>query len=333
MTKEGPVRHRAAIAAAVVTAWVLVAAAQPPPARPDRQPGRKWTEAQLREASSHVRAGRSLNPKSWPNGARVAVALTFNVNNSANQLARGDTAVVAMTGGEFGAAQGLARVLEVLDKHETPATFFVAAVAALVDPQMVPEITRRQPHEIGLLGWSDENLAALNDAAEESRLLTRAIERLTEAAGRKPVGARGPSGTISLHTMPLLKKAGILYDSTLQARDQAYEVLLQGQPSGVVELPVNPYLNDYRFLTSARTGPGLLPSPELVFETFRDDFDVAYEEGTMLVLTLHPHVVGMRSRIIYLDQLIRYMKGKPGVWFATGEQIARYVKQQAGLTD
>jgi hypothetical protein len=30
--------------------------------------------------------------------------------------------------------------------------------------------------------------------------------------------------------------------------------------------------------------------------------------------------------------LIRYMKGKPGVWFATGEQIARYVKQQAGLT-
>ena len=66
---------------------------------------------------------------------------------------------------------------------------------------------------------------------------------------------------------------------------------------------MNAYLNDYRFLTSARTGPGLLPSPELIFETFRDDFDGAYEEGTMVVLTLHPHVVGMRSRIIYLDQL------------------------------
>ena len=96
---------------------------------------------------------------------------------------------------------------------------------------------------------------------------------------------------------------------------------------------MNAYLNDYRFLTSARTGPGLLPSPELIFETFRDDFDVAYEEGTMVVLTLHPHVVGMRSRIVHLDQLIRYMKGKPGVWFATAEQIARYVKQQAGMTD
>ena len=186
-----------------------------------------------------MRAGRSLTPKVWPNGARVAVALTFNVSNSANQLARGDTAVVAMTGGEFGAAQGLARVLELLDRHDVPATFFVAGVADLVDPQMVPEIVKRKRHEIGVLGWSDENVATLNDAAEESRLLTRAIERLSAAAGRKPVGARGPSGTVSLHTMGLLKKAGILYDSSLQARDEPYEVLLEGQPSGIVELPNN----------------------------------------------------------------------------------------------
>ena len=44
--------------------------------------------------------------------------------------------------------------------------------------------------------------------------------------------------------MPLLKKAGILYDSTLQAQDEPYEVLLAGQPSGIVELPVNAYRND-----------------------------------------------------------------------------------------
>ncbi len=310
---------------------VHVAAAQQ--ARPDTQPGRKWTEAELRKAAGYVRAGRALTPKAWPNGARVAVALTFNVSNSANQLARGDTAVVAMTGGEFGAAQGLPRVLELLDQHAVPATFFVAGVADLVDPGMVPEITKRKRHEIGLLGWSDENVATIDNAAEESRLLTRAIERLTASAGRKPVGARGPSGTVSLHTIGLLKQGGILYDSSLQARDEAYEVLLGGQPSGIVELPNNVYRNDQRFLTSARTGPGLLPSPELVFETFRDDFDVAYQEGTLFVLTLHPHVVGMRSRIIYLDRLLHHMKERPGVWFATGEQIARYVKQQAGLSN
>jgi peptidoglycan/xylan/chitin deacetylase (PgdA/CDA1 family) len=323
-------RQIALVIAVTVTISVLGTAAEQ--ARPDNQPGRKWTEAQLREAAGRVHAGRSLTPKAWPNGARVAVALTFNVSNSANQLARGDTAVVAMTGGEFGAAQGLPRVLDLLDRHNVPATFFVAGVADLVDPQMVPEIVKRKRHEIGLLGWSDENVATL-DAAEESRLLTRAIERVTASAGRKPVGARGPSGTISPHTFGVLKQLGLLYDSSLQARDDPYEVLLEGRPSGVVELPNNVYRNDQRFLTSARTGPGLLPSPELIFETFRDDFEVAYQEGTLFVLTLHPHVVGMRSRIIYLDRLVHHIKGKPGVWFATGEQIARYIKKEAGLTD
>jgi hypothetical protein len=41
----------------------------------------------------------------------------------------------------------------------------------------------------------------------------------------------------------------------------------------------------------------------------------------------------MRSRIIYLERLVHYITQKPGVWFATGEQVARYVKQQAGLSD
>ena len=47
----------------------------------------------------------------------------------------------------------------------------------------------------------------------------------------------------------------------------------------------------------------------------------------MFMLTLHPMVSGHRSRIAYLDKLIAYMKSKPGVWFATGRQIADYVRQ------
>jgi hypothetical protein len=32
---------------------------------------------------------------------------------------------------------------------------------------------------------------------------------------------------------------------------------------------------------------------------------------------------------MYLDKLIAYMKSKPGVWFATGQQIADYVTQNS----
>lgn len=324
-------RNTTLIGLAVASVMVGASVAQQPPV--DTQPGRKWSEEQLKKASSYVRAGRTLTPRSWPNGARIAVGLTFTLNNTANMLARGDSAVVALTSGEFGAVSGLPRVLEVLDRQNVPATFFVPAVAAIAHPQMLDEIVKRKRYEIGVMGWSDENPLQLDNAVEEERLLTRATEYLTKATGRKPVGARGPSSVQSLHTMGILKKGGFQYDSTLMAMDEPYEVLLNGQPSGIVELPISRILDDYPTLTAARTGPSALPSPELVFQTFRDDFDGAYEEGTMFLLTLHPHLIGMRSRIGYLDQLITYIKSKPDVWFGTAEEIARYVKQQAGMSN
>ena len=55
-------------------------------------------------------------------------------------------------------------------------------------------------------------------------------------------------------------------------------------------------------------------------------FDVAWEERGLFILTMHPHVIGHRGRIAMLDRLVTYMKSKPGVWFATHEQIARHVK-------
>ena len=46
----------------------------------------------------------------------------------------------------------------------------------------------------------------------------------------------------------------------------------------------------------------------------------------MLMLTMHPHVSGHRSRIVHLENLVAYMKAKPDVWFATAAQIASVVK-------
>jgi peptidoglycan/xylan/chitin deacetylase (PgdA/CDA1 family) len=41
---------------------------------------------------------------------------------------------------------------------------------------------------------------------------------------------------------------------------------------------------------------------------------------------MHPHITGHRSRVAGLEKLILHMKSKGNVWFATHEQIARYVK-------
>ena len=290
---------------------------------PIAQPGLKWSEAQIREAVAPVRAGRKLTPRTWPNGAKVAVCLSFDVDNE--QMARGETLPVPMSSGQYGATTGLPRVLRLLDRHRVPASFYIPAASLVVQPSIAQDILKAGHHEIGVHGWIHENLPTLNNAAEEERLLNQAIEHLTKATGKRPVGYRAPSWAFSQYTLPLIRKAGFLYDSSMMAMDEPYELVANGQPTGLVELPVEWILDDAPYF--GRTGA--LPSPESIFKVYRDEFDVAYEEGTMFMLTMHPHVIGHRSRAVHLDRLIEYMKSKPGVWFATAEQIAGYVRNQS----
>ncbi len=39
---------------------------------------------------------------------------------------------------------------------------------------------------------------------------------------------------------------------------------------------------------------------------------------------MHPHVIGYRSRIFIVEELIRHMKAKGGCWFATHADVARH---------
>jgi peptidoglycan-N-acetylglucosamine deacetylase len=290
------------------------------------QPGTKWTDDQLRQAVAAARVGRKLTPRAWPNNARVAVCLSFDVDNESYLLARGETSPTTLSAADFGAQSGLPRILALLDTYQLPASFFIPAVSALIHPEMIPAILKSGRHEIGVHGWIHESLPALNNEAEEQRLLNQAIDYLTQASGKRPVGYRAPAWAFSPYTLELIRKAGFLYDSSLSAMDEPYELVSNGQPTGLIELAIDWTLTETPYLGRG----GSMPSPELLYQLYKDEFDGAYEQRTMFILTLHPHVTGHRAPMRHLDRLIAYMKSKPGVWFATGEQIARYVKQSAG---
>ena len=287
------------------------------------QPGTRWTEAQLKDATTIARVGRKLTPKSWPNGARVAVALSFDTDTEAPLLRDGNTSPATMSASEFGAASGIPRILDLLDRHKIPATFFMTGVDALLHPEMVAGVLKSGRHEIGVHGWIHEFTPRLS-AEEEEQLLDKAIDYLTTAAGKRPVGYRAPSWKFSGWTMGQVKAAGFLYDSSLMASDDPYEILLDGAPTGVVELPIERILDDAPYFGGNADGSN--PSIGDVYEVFQAEFDVAYDEGGLFLLTMHPHMMGHRSRTAMLEKLVQYMKGRPGVWFATHEQIANHVK-------
>jgi len=311
-------RRRSHVFAFVLLGLLAVCRAQnAPPITTDSN------EEQIRQTVGTARMGKKLTPKIWPNGARVAVCLSFDVDNEL--LQRANPLPVPLSVGEYGATTGLPRILDLLDRRQVPATFFIPAMTLMLHPEIAPSILQRHRHEIGVHGWIHEFWPGIADAAEEQRLLTRSIEYLTKVTGKRPVGVRAPGSGFSPHTLGLIQRAGFLYDSSLLAADEPYEIVSNGQPSGVIELPISEIDNDYVYY--GETANGALPSPDALFQIYKAEFDLAFEERTLFILTQHPHVSGHRSRIAVLDRLVAYIQSKPGVWFATMEQAANYVKQ------
>jgi len=287
------------------------------------KPAWQWSMDTVRTVVNAVRAGKSLQPASWPSGARVAVLLSFDVDNETVWLRFGEPTIGTLSQGQYGARVGLKRVVDLLDREGIPATFFIPSVSLALAPEMAETIKRSGRHEFGVHGWIHEMTVGI-PPAKERELVARAVDELTQLTGSRPVGYRAPSWNLSAATLGIVRELGFLYESSLMADDSPYELMADGQPTGVIELPVEWILDD---------APLVLPNgerysaPRDVLQVWIDEFDRAYQEGTMFSLTMHPHIIGHRSRIVILGMLIDHIQRKPGVWFGTHRETAEYVRR------
>lgn len=177
-------------------------------------------------------------------------------------------------------------------------------------------------------GWIHERNTLL--AAEDERdLIRRALDTLTDLTGTRPTGIRTPSWDFSDSTLGTVLDLGFAYDSSLMADDEPYEVLAEGGRTGLVEIPVDWIRDDAPYFTMDRYG-SVRPHtrPRDVLEIWRDEFDEAYRTGGVFQLTLHPHVIGHRSRMVVLRELLDHIGGHPDVWWATHAQLAEAARAQ-----
>ncbi|MQA01976.1 MAG: polysaccharide deacetylase family protein [Streptosporangiales bacterium] len=289
----------------------------------------RWAEAQWRRPVERVRAGRRLVPPTWPGDARVAVTISFDSDHETSALRDGITHPGRLSQGEYGARAAVPRILRLLDRYGVPATFFMPAVAALLHPDE-PRSYVESGHEIGVHGWIHERNTLL-DADAELDLTARSIDTLERLSGARPVGIRTPSWEFSEHTLDVIRKLGFRYDSSLMGDDEPYEIVADGAPTGIVELPVEWIRDDAPCLTMDRFG-GLRPytAPRELGRIWRDEFDQARQERGVFQLTLHPHVIGHRSRIVVLDELLDHITSFDDVWLATHEQVVEQVAAELG---
>ncbi|HKK37588.1 MAG TPA: polysaccharide deacetylase [Paracoccaceae bacterium] len=289
-----------------------------------------WPEDRVTAAVNRIRAGRSLKPAVWPEGARCAVALSFDSDHETLTLRTGRTSPGPLSQGEYGARAAVPRILELLGRHRVPATFFVPAVTAMLHPEEQRRVID-EGHEIGVHSWIHEFNSTL-PPEDERDLQMRAADKLEEIAGVRPVGIRTPSWDFSAQTLAITREMGLLYDSSLMADDDPYELLEDGEPTGVVEIPVEWIRDDAPYWMMERERAIRVTAPPAApLEIWKAEFDAAWEDGGLFQLTLHPHVTGHRARLRAIEALIAHIRGRPGVWFATHADVARHCKAAAGL--
>jgi peptidoglycan/xylan/chitin deacetylase (PgdA/CDA1 family) len=288
-----------------------------------------WPEPTWRAVVDHVRAGRSLKPASWPNRATCAVALSFDSDHETIELRNGGQSFSRISQGQYGARAGMPRILKSLARNGVPATFFMPAVSAMLNPEEVRAVADAG-HEIALHSWIHEFNSRLDHQTERD-LALRARDVLERLSGRKPVGMRTASWDFSPWTLKIIREMELLYDSSLMADDEPYELIDQGVPTGIVELPVEWIRDDAVYFNMDR-GASLRPygGPGMVYDIFRRELELAFDEGGLFVLTMHPHHIGHRSRIWILDAIIAAARARGGAWFATHADIARYCAAEAG---
>ena len=278
-------------------------------------------------------------PLVWPNGARVALILTFNLetwdltkDTDKPYYAGGPPILPDVLPGrvpdfpnytwrEYGQRVGIWRLYELFDELGVKASCTTNAVTFERRRPMVQAVLDRG-WELLAHNWEQGELLSdyAGDPAKEREIVLRTLAKYESEVGRKAMGWLSSSLRGTLQTADILAEQGVIFYCDIMNDDQPY---LLKTPSGpIVSIPYSNEINDFTLLTRRNYTTG----------QFRDilieELDVLYAEGAktgrIMNVGLHPHVSGRAHRVRALREFIEHAKTLPGVWWATREEIARW---------
>ena len=281
----------------------------------------------------------------WPEGARVALAVIVNLEHWDWEVPAGTPVAASPMGGpeglwsgnqpqlpdiggygnpEYGNRVGIFRILAVLDKYGITPTLALDKAVAENYPTLVKEGQSRGAEFIAH-GLSRRRVIHIGMSEDEERAYIRdSIEAVEKAAGKRPIGWSGPDFRETPNTPNLLAAEGIRYVCDWGNDEQPYK--MTPKTGEFFSLGVNAYLDDnYIHLHGRRT----INEVNLLW---REWFDGLYADGAttgrLMVLHLHPWIMGQPWRIRHLDEVLGHICARQGVWKATGAEIIDWFKAQ-----
>jgi peptidoglycan/xylan/chitin deacetylase (PgdA/CDA1 family) len=276
----------------------------------------------------------------WPNGARVAVAFVISAEYYEMQIPANAYMPPNLPGGfgkgpypdfrtyssrGYGSRVGIFRIFEALDRHQLKATVALDALTVQDCARLIPHILKRG-YEIAGHGQSINRMISSKMTEEEEReYIATTLAALENGTGVRPRGWHGPEYGESFRTPRLLAELGLTY--VLDWPNDEQPVMFTTPHGPLVSVPMlidfdDVYAQFHRKITAARWAQSIEEGIDTLLLQPPD-------AGRMLVINLHPWLMGHPFRIGHLERALSAITKRQGIWFTTAGQIADWSKSQA----
>ncbi len=271
----------------------------------------------------------SSDAEFWPGGARLAVSISMQFEAGGQPIsgAGGPITEPVLSGFpdlgqnsfyEYGAREGVRRLLDLFDRHDIKMTSFMIGDAVRRHPEVAAEIVNRG-HEAGAHGhrWARQYHLP---RPQEAAWIADSVEAIEKTTGFRPVGYNNYWIRPGVNTLEILQEQGFTYHIDDLSADEPFLQAINGAPFATV--PYSVHLNDI----ASFDFPGF--SPADYEQQLADEFDQLYEEGgqrrRLMVIALHERLSGHASRVRVLDRIFSRLRQRSGVWWARKDEIAQY---------
>ena len=278
----------------------------------------------------------SREPWRWPHDARLALAVMVSFEHYELQPPPGAFMPVNLPGGSSGRAPypdvrahsqraygnrvGAFRVIRTLAAHGITGTAAVDVWTAENCPALVDELQSKGWDIAGHGRAVTQVISSKMTEDEERKYIRSSLGALESVFGRKPRGWHGPEYGESTRTPTLLAELGVQHVMDWPNDEQPYR--MQTAKGSLLSLPVAVDLDDVfsywqRRIAMARWQRAV---SEAVDQLLAD----GEESGRMLLLNLHPWMIGQPWRIGFLHDLLTDIRKRTGIWYATAGEIAAW---------
>lgn len=270
------------------------------------------------------------NPVPWPNGARCACCLTFDMDaDSLVHIAHpddGNRRVSAISMLSYGPNTAVPRIVETYRRLGIRQTFFVPAWCIERYPRAIDAILEGG-HELAHHGYIHENPVEQSREGE-AYWLDMGIEIIERVSGKKPRGWRAPLYNFSAHSIDLLTERPFTYDASLMGDDVPYVIQSRANGRTLVEIPSHWGLDDWPQYVQSFDLEYFMPvrSARNGFATFAEEFETAYRYGGIWIPVIHPFATGRLSRWHVMSEFLEAVLARGDVWFAPMQDVAAHVR-------